>query len=130
MSHLATRDLLAEICTIAAFAHFISALCDIYLCLPATAPEVELIRFTLAQLQVCQSRIIYSRPIEYSAYLSEKRILGALHEGLLTLAREVDGAVPREEEGLWGQIVGREVVGRERFGEWGGLRRGFGGGDM
>ena len=79
---------------------------------------------------MCQSRIIYSRPIEYSAYLSERRILGALHEGLLTLAREVDGVVPREEDGSWGEIVQREVVERERFGEWGGPRRGFGGGEM
>jgi len=124
MSHLATRDLLAEICTIAAFAHFVSTLCDIYLCLPTTAPEVKLIRFTLEQLQVCQARIIYSRPIEYSAYLSERRILGALHEGLLTLAKEVDGAVSLEEGGLL-----KEVVGREGFGEWGGPPRGFGGGE-
>ncbi|PWW76308.1 hypothetical protein C7212DRAFT_344793 [Tuber magnatum] len=107
MSHVATRDLLAKICTTAAFAHFISVLCDIYLHLPITAPEVELIRSTLAQLQVCQARIIYSRPTEHLVYVSEWMILGALHEGLLTLAREVDRAIAQEEGLLRG--VGGEL---------------------
>ncbi|KAG0126611.1 hypothetical protein HOY82DRAFT_542463 [Tuber indicum] len=116
MSHLATRDLLAEICTVGGFAHFISALCDIYLSLPTTASEVELIRFTLSELQVCRARIIFSRPTEHSVYVSEKRFLGALREELLTLAREVGAAVAQEEESL-----PRRVGGGEQFGEWGEL---------